>query len=587
MGQMRTKNSLRLLICGVAILGMLAVAMMSGGRALAEPDRPYIAAALAKRLAERGTADMVVEFRNMPDLSPALSMDWEARGEYVVRALKLANQRAHAGAIRYLAARKLRHRAFLVGNLLYVYGGDRDAATTLAALPEVAAVRAPITIHLPPLEVNEGPVVHGTTAWGLNDSNAPAFWSTFNTQGAGIVVANIDTGVQYNHPALVSSFNCASPTDTKCWRDPSNICGTAGACDNSGHGTHTMGTMIAADDASLPYVAGMAPKAKWIACKGCESNSCSEAALNTCADWILSPGGSAANRPHIVNNSWGGFGNDAWYRNKVEAWQAAGIFPAFSAGNSGPSCRTLGSPGDYQQSFATAAHDATRAIAWFSSRGPSAYGYTPYTKPNISAPGVNILSTVPGNGWAAYSGTSMASPHTAGAVALLWSCNPALKGNISQTIELLQRNADPAQSAGSCGGPPNGEGNYTFGYGYLNILATGLAACNGVTTPTVSVKEIVPLSTCRTQVASATTTIVDQGYQPVGGAVVTGSWTRPNGAKVTVTATTASNGQARVLLRTFGSGVYRFCVTGVNKSGSVYDAAANVETCDQITHRCN
>jgi subtilisin family serine protease len=138
-----------------------------------------------------------------------------------------------------------------------------------------------------------------------------------------------------------------------CWSDPSNICGGS-ACDNNGHGTHTMGTMVGNDDPSLTYIVGMAPNAKWIACKGCESDTCSDFAVNSCADWILAPGGNTANRPNVVNNSWGEDGGNNWYQAKVSAWVAAGIFPAFSAGNAGLSCNTLSSPGDYQESFSCA-----------------------------------------------------------------------------------------------------------------------------------------------------------------------------------------------------------------------------------------
>jgi subtilisin family serine protease len=241
-----------------------------------------------------------------------------------------------------------------------------------------------------------------------------------------------------------------------------------------------MGTMVGKDDPTLAYMVGMAPNAKWIACKGCESTSCSTFALDTCADWILAPGGSAANRPNVVNNSWGdGKGGDLWYQAKVVAWRAAGIFPAFAAGNRNIFilCNILDSPGDYQESFGSAAHDSSRAIAYFSSTGPSAFGDTPYTKPNISAPGVSICSTVPPNSWdCSYSGTSMASPHSAGAVALLWSCNPALVGQIDTTFQLLQNNTDPAP-AGSCGAPSDGQGNYTYGYGYLDVLKAGEASC--------------------------------------------------------------------------------------------------------------
>lgn len=238
-----------------------------------------------------------------------------------------------------------------------------------------------------------------------------------------------------------------------------------------------MGTMVGDDDPSLSYQVGMAPNAQWIACKGCETSSCSDVALNACADWILAPGGSPANRPHIVNNSWGDVGGDAWYLAKVNAWRAAGIFPVFSSGNPGSTCGAIGSPSDYQESFAVANHTNTRFISWSSGRGPSVYGDNPYTKPNLSAPGTSICSSTPGSSWSCgYSGTSMAAPHVAGAVALLWSCNPSLIGNMPATFELLQNTAD-TPPAGACNAPVDGQGNFTYGYGYLNVYRAGLMTC--------------------------------------------------------------------------------------------------------------
>ncbi len=444
-----------------------------------------------------GSADFILRFTEQADLSPAYSMDWNARGEFVYNTLRetAAISQAHAKAI--LDTEGLKYQTFIAGNDLYVYAGTLPTVNAMVSLPEVSSIRSARTYSIDPyveassfsnltwpgdlLSRNALTTVvaapQATVDWGITDTKAPTFWSTFGVKGDGIVVASIDSGVQWNHPALINQFKCpGDPTNSACWYDPSNICGSSGACDNLGHGTHTMGTMVAKDDSSLSYIAGMAPNAKWIACKGCESNDCSSSALLACADWILAPGGSTANRPNIVNNSWGGGGGDTWYQADVQAWQAAGIFPAFSAGNAGPGCQTLGSPGDYPESFASAAHDINRAIAYFSSKGPSKVPNNTYTKPNISAPGVSICSTVPINGWSCgYNGTSMASPHTAGAVALLWSCDPYLIGNIDATFQLLQNNTD-ASSASSCGTPP--VGNYIFGYGYLDVLKAGQAGCD-------------------------------------------------------------------------------------------------------------
>jgi len=466
----------------VAVLTLLVTALpIAAAQGPSGADK--IEKMLLDRFAAEGRADFIVRFTEQADLSPAYAMGWQERGEFVVDTLTATAERSQARAKAILDGRGLRYQTFIAGNELYVWSGDLAAAQSLAALAEVELVRATRTYYVDPIVDESAPAVPqgpDALAWGITYTKADQFWTAFGVQGNGIVVANIDTGVQWNHPALDQAFKCgANPSDPACWADPSNICGGS-ACDNNGHGTHTMGTMVGDDDPSLTWQAGMAPNALWIACKGCESSSCSDYALNTCADWILQPGGSPANRPHVVNNSWGGGGCDTWYQAKVNAWRAAGTFPAFSAGNSGSGCSTLGSPGDYQESFASAAHDSSGNIASFSSRGPSCFGHDPYTKPNIASPGVNVCSSVPTNAWnCGYSGTSMASPHTAGAVALLWSCNPALIGQMDTTFQALQNSAG-TPPAGNCGAPPDGQGNYTYGYGYLDVLAAGNAWCGNV-----------------------------------------------------------------------------------------------------------
>ncbi len=435
-----------------------------------------------------GSADFIIRFTEQADLSAAYGMDWNSRGEFVYNTLRETADKSQANAKAILDKAGLKYQTLIGGNDLYVWSGTPALTEKLAALGEVYYIRATRTYSIDPVEFIDpnqsiswagdylakhhlttvNAETDATTDWGISDTKANQAWG-LGARGAGMKVANIDTGVQWNHPALVGQFACVSGSDPDCWADPNNICGGT-ACDNSGHGTHTMGTMVAKDNPALPYIAGMAPDATWIACKGCETSNCSSYALTSCADWVLAPGGHPAKRPNVVNNSWGGGSGNIWYQTYVNSWRAAGIFPAFSAGNSGPTCGTTGSPGDYQASFASAAHASNRTIASFSSRGPSAFGHSPYTKPNISAPGVSICSTVPTNSWnCSYSGTSMASPHTAGAVAQLWSCAPELVGQVDATFQALQINAD-TPPGGSCGAPPDGQGNYTYGYGYLDVL---------------------------------------------------------------------------------------------------------------------
>ena len=199
--------------------------------------------------------------------------------------------------------------------------------------------------------------------------------------GEDIVIANIDTGVQFDHPALVDQYrgNNGDGTFTHDYNfyDVAEACGDTVACDTNGHGTHTMGTMVG-DDGDGNQI-GVAPGATWIGTNGCCD---SDFTLLSSGEWIIAPTDSNGENPDpskaadIVNNSWGTTQPvyDPFYEEIVEAWIAAGIFPAFSNGNSGPSCDTTGSPGLYDTSYSTGAFDINGDIASFSGRGPGLDG---------------------------------------------------------------------------------------------------------------------------------------------------------------------------------------------------------------------
>ena len=145
-----------------------------------------------------------------------------------------------------------------------------------------------------------------------------------------------------------------------------------------------------------------------------------------------------------------------------------------AAGNSGPQCSTIMyPPAIYASSVDVGALDSGNNIASFSSRGPVTSDGSNRTKPNVSAPGVSIRGAVPGNGYSSgWSGTSMAAPHLAGGVALLWQADPTLVGNIDQTQNNIQHAAThliDVQAVGNCRGPSPFQDN-TFGWGLLNLL---------------------------------------------------------------------------------------------------------------------
>jgi subtilisin family serine protease len=489
--------------------------------------------AVLQQVAKGKTVSVWVIMRQQADLRPARAIrDWKARGSFVVERLQAAAKASQAGVLGALPAQAKAQQSFWIVNAVKVTA-DRATIDALKTRTDVAQIVADQEYRLPePIPAVEQARIQ-SLEWGLERIGAPQVWQTFGVRGEGIVIANIDTGVQFDHPALVRQYRGNQGggvfDHNYNWFDPSRVCGnpSLAPCDNNGHGTHTMGTMIGDDGDPGPNQIGVAPRARWIAAKGCESSSCSTSALLASGQWMLAPTDLSGNnprpdlRPHIVNNSWGGGSADPFYQAIVQSWVAAGIFPAFANGNNGPSCGTVGSPGAYPESYGVGAFDSSNAIASFSSRGPSSFGGI--GKPNIAAPGVAIRSSVPGSGYDSYSGTSMATPHLAGAVALLWSSAPALVGDIAATRDLLGQTAIDVEDL-TCGGTPGN--NNVWGEGRLDVLAAVRAAPRG------------PTGTLRGSVTSAAS------GQPISGANV-----RVAGAAARTT-TTDGGGAFSLLLST-------------------------------------
>src|SRR6185295_8409023 len=251
-------------------------------------------------------------------------------------------------------------------------------------------------------------------------------------------------------------------------------------CDDNGHGTHTIGTAVGDD--GMGNQIGMAPGAKWIGCRNMDQGTGTPARYIECMEWFLAPypigggQGDPLRAPDITSNSWVCPPSEGCSANTlqaaVEAQAAAGIMMVAGAGNDGPNCSTvMYPPAIFAASYTVGAlTTGTDNVASFSSRGPVTVDASNRIKPDITAPGTNIRSSsnASDNSYISLSGTSMATPHIAGAMALLWSARPDLRRDISNSRAVLNEAAF-FLAYKQCGtpGPPNN----VVGWGRIDILA--------------------------------------------------------------------------------------------------------------------
>lgn len=333
--------------------------------------------------------------------------------------------------------------------------------------------QSPISQSSLSLDATHAPINRQSSIeWNISKINADDVWTEFGLDGEGVLVANIDTGVQWNHPALVNQYAGSLPNGQVDhdfhWYDNTTSGATIEPYDDHGHGTHTMGTTVGGDG-NGPFAndIGVAPGARWIAVRIFDASGFTQVSQMLDAfEWIVAPCPAGvipgapscdpARAPKIVNNSWGSTdGTDLALREPLANVAAAGIWMEFSAGNSGPGNFTVASPASFPEIFATGATDINDVIADFSSRGPSQL--TDEIKPEVVAPGVDVLSAVPGDSYAEFSGTSMAGPHTVGVAALMLQAAPDLD---FETMERLIR-----ETAVDLGEPGP---DFIYGYGRID-----------------------------------------------------------------------------------------------------------------------
>ena len=445
-------------------------------------------------------AEFVLFLTEQADLSAAASLpNKEAKGRYVFKTLRATAERSQQAVIADLDVLGTEYRPFWIANMIWVRA-DRSVLQHLAQRVDVAHVHANPTVRFeePQFEAQSAQLL--AIEWGLTRTNAPTLWAA-GVRGQGAVIGGQDTGYDWDHPALQGKYrgwNGASADHNFNWHDSihsgGGTCGPDSAlpCDDQTHGTHTMGTMVG-DDGGANQV-GMAPDAQWIGCRNMDQGNGTPTTYSECFQWFIAPTDLAGNNPnpamapHVINNSWAcspgeGCTDPNILQTVAANTRAAGIVVVVSSGNSGPGCSSINNPAAiYDASFTVGSTTNSDAMSGFSSRGPVTVDGSNRMKPDIVAPGSFIRSTFNGGGYGSLSGTSMAGPHVAGAVALLISAVPSLAGDVDAIENCLRAMAFPISTTQTCGGIPGSQiPNNTFGAGRLELIWPLPAICGSST----------------------------------------------------------------------------------------------------------
>lgn len=523
---MRTEKKIGLLAIALLSVVVIASGAFASRAYFAPPEAAKIAPFVLESLSSSSEIPVIVKMKAQADLSGIENsrMPRTERLKTVYAALSKVAMDGQVEIVKMLDASGVQYRRFYITNMIAVFGANEALIKALAARNDVAKIYGNPTVKLNrPSEMalfmaalqSDRPLDDTVVGDNITYSNADKVWAKYGKAGEGIVVAGQDTGVEFDHPALLKQYR-GNESDkishAYSWHDsihkttPANTDGNRcgydleAPCDDGDHGSHTMGSIIGSDGDK--NVIGMAPNAKWIACRNMDGGAGTPATYIECFEWLLAPypyggnpmvDGDPTKAAHIINNSWGCPESEGCSADEIApslaAMKAAGILVVVSAGNEGPGCGTIQDPPAWHSALtlSVGAYDHRRGtIADFSSRGPSKIDGE--IGPDVVAPGVAIRSSVPGKKYAGgfmWSGTSMAGPHVAGAAALLWSVRPELIGDITKTTEILKATATAKTSTESCGGVAGTSiPNNTFGMGFIDIMKAISIAAGDTMPPT-------------------------------------------------------------------------------------------------------
>ncbi len=443
-------------------------------------------------LTTKESVEMYLLLNNEHSIKTSLSTNRIQRLKHIIAQLKDNAKQSQPLIEKQLIKYADDYQFYWINNSVWIKASARNAQNIL----QQKSIRKAFANTSQKLAIikDDSPVSKSTSSvgWGSTMINAPAVWA-LGFRGQGVIIAGQDTGYQWDHVALKEKYagwNGVSVDHNYSWHDaihtPNIPCvgglGNPVSCDDHGHGTHTMGTMVGDDEVGNQV--GIAPDAKWIGCRNMNQGIGTPQTYTECFQFFLEPtdlnglNPDVTKAPHIINNSWGcppseGCTQPDALESIVNNVVDAGILVVAAAGNSGSGCGTVKDPiAIYDKTFTVGSTTSADAISGFSSRGAVTIDGSNRIKPDISAPGHSVRSSTIGGGYGNMSGTSMASPHVAGVAALLISANSSLAGQPEQLKQIILNSSLAKTSTQDCNGIAGTQiPNNTFGWGRVDALA--------------------------------------------------------------------------------------------------------------------
>ena len=483
----------------ILFLFVFLTGLKSGFSNLIE-EKTFIDPILMDLLNDQDIVDCLISFDRKANVYPAKFLKTkQEKGKFVFDILQKVSVESQKHILLYLDKEKIDYNSYYVVNAIAAKL-NLDQILAISEFNEVKAIAHNPTVRLEK-HITENYTLSKELPepeWGIKMIQADSVWK-LGYEGDGVVIGGQDTGFEWEHPVLKNKYrgqNQNGVDHNYNWHDAIreinegsedsiNPCGLNSPfpCDDNNHGTHTMGTMIGSDSMNA---IGVAPKAKWIACRNMERGLGKPSTYIECFEWFLAPTNLDGNfpdpnlAPDVINNSWScpedeGCNETNWemMEDAIINLKAAGIVVVVSAGNEGrDGCGTIARPpAMFESSFAIGATRANDTIAAFSSRGPVLIDSSFRLKPDVSAPGHNVRSCVRNGEFNSFSGTSMAGPHVVGAVSLIINANPSLRGRVEIIENILIETAVNKFADMDCfdflgqNAP-----NHVYGAGRINLL---------------------------------------------------------------------------------------------------------------------